>query len=71
VTPQILKRGYGPGGAPTVPEQGIHHTSSPNPLDQWFLTFFTYLTLFVKQGYQIYPSTFSGGKSAHLLKIWK
>jgi len=24
-------------------------------LGQWFLTFFTYLTLFVKQGYQIYP----------------
>jgi len=24
-------------------------------LGQWFLTFFTYLTLFVEQGYQIYP----------------
>jgi len=34
-------------------------------LDQWFLTFFTYLTLFVEEAYQIYPNTLNG---AHLLK---
>jgi len=33
-------------------EQGRWGTGG---LGQWFLTFFTYLALFVKQGYQIYP----------------
>jgi len=34
-------------GPPTIPEQGIHHTSLPNPLDQTsFITGINFATLF-------------------------